>query len=168
MDEYKKRERSKWAYTYVYVCIYISSFAIEFLQAQCGGGGLVSESFPTLCDPMGITRLLCPWDFPGRNTGVGCHFLLQGIFPTQGSNPCLLHCRWILYRRSHQGSPVPRILILVSKCCAPLNKTRTPWEKMDDARARNVYYGAGILCGSRKKGRDWRIFGHGKGPKKTP
>ena len=37
------------------------------------------------------TSLLCPWDFPGKNTGVGCYFLLQGIFPTQGSNPCLLH-----------------------------------------------------------------------------
>ena len=34
--------------------------------------------------------LLCPWDSPGKNTGVGCHALLQGIFPTQGSNPCLL------------------------------------------------------------------------------
>ena len=41
-------------------------------------------------------RLLWPWTFPGKNTGVGCPFLLQGIFPTQGSNPCLLHCRWIL------------------------------------------------------------------------
>ena len=36
-------------------------------------------------------RLLCPWDFPSKNTGVGCHFHLQGIFPTQGLNPCLLH-----------------------------------------------------------------------------
>ena len=36
-------------------------------------------------------RLLCPWDVPGKNTWVGCHFLLQGIFPTQGLNPCLLH-----------------------------------------------------------------------------
>ena len=36
-------------------------------------------------------RLLCPWDFPGKNTGVGCRAPLQGIFPTQGSNPCLLH-----------------------------------------------------------------------------
>ena len=41
--------------------------------------------------------LLCPWDFPGKSTGVGCHFLLQGIFPTQGSNPGLPHCRQILY-----------------------------------------------------------------------
>ena len=39
------------------------------------------------------TRLLYPWDSPGKNTGVGCHFLLQGIFPTQGLNPRLLHCR---------------------------------------------------------------------------
>ena len=36
-------------------------------------------------------RLLCPWDSPGKNTGVGCHSLLQGIFLTQGSNPYLLH-----------------------------------------------------------------------------
>ena len=40
-------------------------------------------------------RLLCPWNFPGKDIGVGCHFLLQGIFPTQGSNPGLLHCRWM-------------------------------------------------------------------------
>ena len=39
------------------------------------------------------TRLLRPWDSPGKNTGVGCRFLLQGIFPTQGSNPGLPHCR---------------------------------------------------------------------------
>ena len=49
------------------------------------------------------TRLLCPWDFPGKDTGVGCHFLLQGIFPTQGSNPCLLNCRQILCRLSYKG-----------------------------------------------------------------
>ena len=48
--------------------------------------------------------LLCLWDFPGKNARVGCHFLLQGIFPTQGSNPCLLHCRQILYSLSHLGS----------------------------------------------------------------
>ena len=40
-----------------------------------------------------ISFILCPWDSPGKNTGVGCHFLLQGIFPTQGSNLGLLHCR---------------------------------------------------------------------------
>ena len=49
-------------------------------------------------------RLLCPWDFPGKNTGVDCHFLLQGIFMTQGSNASLLHCRQLLYQLCHQGS----------------------------------------------------------------
>ena len=53
------------------------------------------------------TRLLCPWDFPGKNTGVGFQFLLQGIFPTQGLNLSLLHCRQILYCLSHWGSPQP-------------------------------------------------------------
>ena len=48
------------------------------------------------------TRLLCPWDSPGKNTGVGCHALLQGTFPIQGSNPRLLHCRQILYHLIHE------------------------------------------------------------------
>ena len=47
------------------------------------------------------TKLLCPWDFQGKSTGVGCHFLLQGTFPTQGSNPGLSHCRQTLYSLSH-------------------------------------------------------------------
>ena len=51
------------------------------------------------------SSLLCPWDSPGKNTGVGCHLCLQGIFLTQGSNPGLLHCRRMLYRLSYQGSP---------------------------------------------------------------
>ena len=51
-----------------------------------------------------ITRLLCPWDSPGKHTGVDCHFLLQRIFLTQRSNPHLLHCRQILCCLSHQGS----------------------------------------------------------------
>ena len=51
------------------------------------------QSLPTLCDPKGLcdASLPCPWDFPGKNTGVGCCFLLQGIFLTQGWNPSLLH-----------------------------------------------------------------------------
>ena len=55
---------------------------------------LVTKSCPTL-QPYGLqpTRLFCPWDFSGKNTGVGCHFLLQGSFPTQGSKPSFLHCR---------------------------------------------------------------------------
>ena len=53
-----------------------------------------------LCATLGnVARLPCPWDSPGKNTRVGCHAFLQGIFPTQGSNPCLpclLHGRWFL------------------------------------------------------------------------
>ena len=50
-------------------------------------------------------KLYSPWNSPGQNTGVGSRSLLQGIFPTQGSNLGLPHCRWILYQLSHQGSP---------------------------------------------------------------
>ena len=61
----------------------------------------------TLCDPTdhSPTRLLCPWDFPGKNTGVGGHSLLQGIFLSQGSNPHLLHSRQILYRSEPPEKP---------------------------------------------------------------
>ena len=51
-------------------------------------------------------RLLCPWGSPGKSTAVGCHFLLQGIFLTQVSNPHLLHYRQILYQRSHQEANI--------------------------------------------------------------
>ena len=49
-------------------------------------------------------RLLCPWNSPGKNTGVGSPAPLPGIFPTQGLNPALLHRMWILYCLSHQGA----------------------------------------------------------------
>ena len=60
---------------------------------------LVARLCRTLCNPMDCSsaRFLCPWDSLGKNTGVGCPFLLQGIFSTQGSNSGLLHCRQILY-----------------------------------------------------------------------
>ena len=64
---------------------------------------VVSDSL----QPHGLlpTRFLCPWDFPGKNTGVGCHFFLQEIFPTQGLNPDLPHCRQMFYHLSQQGRP---------------------------------------------------------------
>ena len=55
----------------------------------------VAQSCLTLCETVDC-RLLRPWDSPSKNTGVGCHFLLQGIFPTQGSNPGLPHWRQTL------------------------------------------------------------------------
>ena len=48
-------------------------------------------------------QFLCPWNSPGKNTGVRCHALLMGIFPTQGWNLGLLHCRQILYHLYYQG-----------------------------------------------------------------
>ena len=66
---------------------------------HCSRCCLVTKSGPVLLWPQGLrpTRLLCPWDFPGKNTGMGWHFLLQGLFPTQGLNLCLLHYKQILY-----------------------------------------------------------------------
>ena len=65
---------------------------------------LVAHLCPTLCDLMNRSLLgssVCG-DSPGKNTGVDCHFLPQGIFPTQGLNPGLPHCKWILYYLNHQ------------------------------------------------------------------
>ena len=102
----------------------------EVLHQQCGAPvqakkTLTTSEFPSLprhsltskfnlqnlCEwlfvtPWGVARQPpCPWNFPGKNTGVVSHSLLQ-IFPTQGSNPDLPHCRQIPYCLSHQGSPM--------------------------------------------------------------
>ena len=67
----------------------------------------VAQSHLTLCDPVdhSLPGSSVHGDSPGKNTGEGCHTLLQGIFPTQGLNPGLPYCRWILYHLSHQESP---------------------------------------------------------------
>ena len=75
--------------------------SLNFARSLTSSLVLSQFSMP-LCDPID-SRLLCSWASPGKNTGAGCHALLPGIFPTQGSNPGLLHCRQILYRLSHQG-----------------------------------------------------------------
>ena len=66
---------------------------------------LVAQSCLVLCDTMGYSPpgFSVHGDSPGKNTGVGCHSLLQGNFPSQGLNWGLLHCRQILYHLSHQG-----------------------------------------------------------------
>ena len=90
---------------------------------------LVAQSCLTLCDPMDCspTGSSVLGDSPGKNTRVGCHALPQGIFPTQGSNQGLPHCRQILYYLSHQGSR--RILEWVASLFSrasspPRNRTR--------------------------------------------
>ena len=74
---------------------------------------LVSQSWPTLCDPMDCSPPGSPvrGDSPGKNTGVGSHSLLQGIFLTQGLNLGFLWCRQILYHLRHQESPLIHILL---------------------------------------------------------
>ena len=69
----------------------------------------VTQSCLTLCHPMDCSPpgSSVQGDSPGKNTGVGCHALLQGIFQTQESNQGLLHCRQILYQLSYQGSLYP-------------------------------------------------------------
>ena len=84
----------EYTYTYIYIYIY---------AVLC----LVTQSCPTLYNPMDSSPPgpSVHGDFSGKNTEMGCHALLQGIFPTRRSNPGLLHCRWIVYCLSHQGSP---------------------------------------------------------------
>ena len=74
------------------------------LHTACAVG---TQSCLTLCDPMDCSPSgsSVHGDSPGKNIGVSCHALLQGILLTQGSNPGLLHCRCILYHLSHQGKP---------------------------------------------------------------
>ena len=106
-----------------------SSNLLSIFLLRCAMLSLVIQSCPTLWDPMdcSLPGSCVHRDFLGKNTGVGSHALLQGIFPTQGSNPGLRHCRQILYQLSHKGSP--RILEWVaypssSRSSQPRNQTR--------------------------------------------
>ena len=78
-----------------------------------------------------------PMNFPGTNTEMGWHFLLQSIFPTQGLNPAVLHCRQILYHMSYQGSPC----LFIFKC--PMYLTKKTQVFMD----RRVCVGVGVGVG---------------------
>ena len=68
---------------------------------------LVAQSCPTLFNPMDYSPpgFSVHGNSPGKDIGVGCHAFFQEIFPTQEYNPGLLHCKWVLYRLSHQGNP---------------------------------------------------------------
>ena len=98
-------------------------------------GSEVAQSCPTLWDPVDCSlpgssihgilqaKILERVAISFSNTGVGCHFLLQGIFLTQGSNPGVLHCRQILYHSSHQGSPAPMLIALLFTRAKRLSNT---------------------------------------------
>ena len=93
---------------------------IHVIMCTCSVTSVMSDSLqPHELYP---ARLLCPWDSPEKDTGVGCHALLQGIFSTQGLNPrllCLRHCRQIFYPLNHLGSP--HVIMHLSKSieCIP-------------------------------------------------
>ena len=87
----------------------LTLLSLKWLQGSvaCVCVYLCAQSCPTLCDPVGcsLPGSSVHGDSAGKNTGGGCHFLLQGIFPTQGPNPGLPHCPQILYQLSHKRSP---------------------------------------------------------------
>ena len=86
-----------------------------------------SESHSTVSDSSRPHGLYSSWNSPGQNTGVGSLSLLQGVFPTQGSNLRLPHCRWILYQLSQEGSPRKLECVAYpfsSRSSQPRNRTR--------------------------------------------
>ena len=108
----------------------ISDANVSFSPAPTRCCGCLVAQSCLILRPHGLppARLLCPWDSPGQDTGVGCHSLLQGIFLTQGSNPGLLHCRWTLYPLSHQmveGGSMPPHKACLSQPPIPLSPAAT-------------------------------------------
>ena len=84
---------------------FIGDSNLKFGKVQVCAGCSVLQSCPALCQP---TRVVCPGNFSGKNSEVGCHFLLQGIFLTQGLKLCLLHfLHWLVdsLQLCHLGSP---------------------------------------------------------------
>ena len=85
---------------------------------------LITQSCSTLCDPMecNLPGTSVHGDSSGKNTRMGCHALLQGIFPIQGSNPGIPYCRWIIYHLSYQGSPNKHyeVEVKVTQSCSTL------------------------------------------------
>ena len=103
----------------------------------------VSNSLPP--DRVQPTRLLCLWDFPGKSTGVGSYFLLQGIFPTPGWNPGHLHLRADSLPRSHQGSLIVSIAGDKKENVGhPMGTLVRMWAKPEDAAMKGV----GVMCTS--------------------
>ena len=114
---------------YVCVCVYVCSVVSNSLQPH----GLQSS------------RLLCPWNFSSKDTGVGCHFLLQGTFPTQGWNPhllCLLHLQADSLLLAPPGRP-PMLLCAVRLFATPKTAARQAPLSMGFSRQE---YWSGLPC----------------------
>ena len=89
-----------------------------------------SENYSVMSDSLQLHGLYSPWISPGQNIGVGSHSLLQGIFPTQGSNPGLSQHRWILYSLRHQGSLIMKAVAAAAKS---LQLCPTLWDPIDSS-----------------------------------
>ena len=116
------------------------------------------------------TRLLCPRVSPGKNTGVGCHVLLQAIFPAQGLNPGLPYCRQNLYHLSCQGSPSDEILgkekwNTVNKATTFLKKAKGAckkkkairWQKENQIICDDHKYTGEIITYHKKRALVWKL-----------
>ena len=101
------------SHTRILLCVFFSvskaPFSLWPNMKSCVGRSVVSHSLcdPVDCSPPGSSS----WNSPGKNTGMGSHSLLQGIFPTQGSNLGLPHCRQGLYHLSHQEHHMELLLL---------------------------------------------------------
>ena len=101
-------------YMHIYVCVYIYYI---YIYIYIWWRDLVTNSCTTLVIPWTVAcQASLSWDSPGKNTGVGCHFLLQGIFLTQESNLGLLHCKQIVYQLSYEGSIYMCVCVCVCVC----------------------------------------------------
>ena len=111
-----------------------------------------------MSDSLQTHGLYSPWNSPGQNTGVGSLCLLQGIVPTQGLNPGLLHCRWILYQLSHKESP--RILEWVAYPFSRGSSWPRNWTRVSCIAGRLfTSWGGGGRGGRRRRGRGRRRRG---------
>ena len=127
---------------YICVCIYRDGYCLEkiflnlwneemslklfkYLLRYFFACAVLSCSIVSYSVAPWTARLLCPWESPGKNTVVSCHFLLQGIFLTWGLNPGLPDCRWNFYHLSHQGKILEWVAYPFSRVSSqPRNQTR--------------------------------------------
>ena len=97
--------KSFWLYVVYAIIFTISEIKTEIFTF------IESESHSVMLDSLQPHGLYSQWNFPHQNTGGGSLSLFQGIFPSKGLNPCLQHCRWILYQLNYQGSNIKIIII---------------------------------------------------------
>ena len=106
IQRYQKKTLSFWFWSYFKILLNICLCR----RSNNNGNSVIlkrlwSGSCSVMSDSLWPFGLYSPWNSPGQNTRMGRLSFLQGIFPSQGSNPGLPHCRWILYKLSHKGSP---------------------------------------------------------------